>query len=114
VNEFAYDSTSGNNFDLFRISRSKKVADVSSNTVRKYHREHGLRLFYSGGTTWVSKFELQALIKRIAGTQSPRRKSEAKAETRALAAKVRCEDQGCIDNQQERLADGTSQRKTAP
>lgn len=66
----AHDLSSMNSIDLFRISRSKKVADISPNTVRKLHRERGLRIYYSGGASWVSKSELEALIK-TSSTKTP-------------------------------------------
>ena len=58
-----------NSLDLFRISRSKKIADLSPNTVRTYHRLFGLRIYYCGGAAWVSKSELEAVIKANAAAK---------------------------------------------
>ena len=49
-------------FDLFRLSQSKEVVDVCSNTLRQYARE-GLRLYRVGRAVFVSKSELEAFIK---------------------------------------------------
>ena len=64
-----------NSPDLFRISRSKKLVDLSPNTIRKLHREFGLRIYFSGGASWVSRSELEAVIRANAKEQpKPRRR----------------------------------------
>ena len=64
-----------NSLDLFRLSKSKKVADLSPNTVRKYSEEYGLRIYYTGGAAWVSRSELEAVIRANAKTSpTPRQK----------------------------------------
>jgi uncharacterized protein (DUF2461 family) len=75
----ALNATAVNSLDLFRISRSKKVVDLSPNTIRKLHRECGLRIYYSGGASWVSKSELEALIRRTANIQPNRRRKSLSA-----------------------------------
>lgn len=49
-------------FDLFRLSRSKEVVDVSANTLRSYNRE-GLPFYRQGKAIFVSKSELAAFIR---------------------------------------------------
>jgi hypothetical protein len=52
----------GAGFDLFRLSRSKQVADLSPNTIRAYHAE-GLPLYKRGKSVFVSRSELDAFIR---------------------------------------------------
>jgi hypothetical protein len=59
--------------DLFRISRSKKLVDLSPNSIRKLHRECGLRIYFSGGASWVSRSELEAVIRAHAKAEPKRR-----------------------------------------
>jgi hypothetical protein len=49
-------------FDLFRLSKSKEVVDVSANTLRSYNRE-GLPFYKQGKAIFVSKTELAAFIR---------------------------------------------------
>jgi hypothetical protein len=49
-------------FDLFRLSKSKDVVDVSANTLRAYNRE-GLPFYKQGKAIFVSKTELAAFIR---------------------------------------------------
>lgn len=63
-----------NSLDLFRISRAKRIADVSPNTLRKYHEEFGLRIYYCGGAAWVSKSELEAIIRNNSSLRPKARK----------------------------------------
>lgn len=64
-----------NSLDLFRLSKSKKVADLSPNTIRKYSESYGLRIYYTGGTAWVSRSELEAVIRANAkSSPTPRQK----------------------------------------
>lgn len=59
-------------FDLFRLSKSKDVVDVCSNTLRSYFKQ-GLPCYNRGKAVYVSKAELAAFIR-----QQPRRtKAEA-------------------------------------
>jgi hypothetical protein len=48
--------------DLFRLSKSKAVVDISSNTIRGYNRE-GLRFYKVGRAVFVSKSELDQFIR---------------------------------------------------
>jgi hypothetical protein len=49
-------------FDLFRLSRSKDVVDVCSNTLREYHRQ-GLPFYRNGRAVFVSKSELEQFLR---------------------------------------------------
>jgi hypothetical protein len=49
-------------FDMVRISKSKEVCDVCSNTIRAYGRE-GLWLYKLGKSIFFSKSELIAFIR---------------------------------------------------
>ena len=65
-NTFVYGQ--GNNnatepFDLFRLSKSKQVVDVSSNTLRAYNRQ-GLPFHRQGKVVFVSRRELDEFIRR--------------------------------------------------
>ena len=53
-------------FDLFRLSKSKQVVDVCSNTIRSYF-ELGLPRYERGKAIFVSKSELAAFIRAGAG-----------------------------------------------
>jgi len=48
-------------FDLFRLSKSKEVVDVCSNTLRSYNRA-GLPFYHRGKAIFVSKSELAQFI----------------------------------------------------
>ncbi len=48
-------------FDLFRLSKSKEVVDVCSNTLREYNRQ-GLPFYHRGKAIFVSKTELAQFI----------------------------------------------------
>jgi len=50
-------------FDLCRISKSKLVCDVASNTIRSYAKQ-GLGIYRRGKSTFFSKSELASFIKR--------------------------------------------------
>jgi len=52
---------SKSDFDLFRISKSKKEVDLAPNTVRSYIEE-GLPFYKRGKATFISKKELAAFI----------------------------------------------------
>jgi hypothetical protein len=56
-------------FDLCRISKSKLICDVASNTIRAYARQ-GLRIYRAGKSTFFSKSELTAFIKSGKGGAS--------------------------------------------
>ena len=49
-------------FDLFRLSKSKQIVDVCSNTVRSYFKL-GLPHYNRGKACFVSKAELAAFIR---------------------------------------------------
>ena len=49
-------------FDLFRLSKSKQVVDVSANTLRSYNRE-GLPFYRQGKAIFISKAEVAAFIR---------------------------------------------------
>ena len=49
-------------FDLFRLSKSKDIVDVSANTLRSYNRE-GLPFYRQGKAIFISKSELEAFIR---------------------------------------------------
>ena len=54
------DENSG--FDLFRLSKSKDLVDVCSNTLRGYFKD-GLPFYRRGKAIFVSKTELAAFIR---------------------------------------------------
>jgi len=54
------DENSG--FDLFRLSKSKDVVDVCSNTLRGYFKD-GLPFYRRGKASFVSNTELAAFIR---------------------------------------------------
>lgn len=49
-------------FDLFRLSKSKEVVDVCSNTLRAYFRA-GLPFYRRGKAIFISKTELAQFIR---------------------------------------------------
>ncbi len=48
-------------FPLFRLSKSKKVCDISPNTIRSYARQ-GLPLYRRGKAVFVAKADLANFI----------------------------------------------------
>ena len=56
-----------NGFDLFRLSKSKEVVDVCSNTLRSYFKE-GLPFYRRGKAVFISKLELAAFIRGRSAT----------------------------------------------
>lgn len=50
------------NFDLFRLSKSKSVVDVCPNTIRTWANE-GLNIYRCGKAIFVSKLETEAFIR---------------------------------------------------
>jgi len=56
-------SNAGASFDLFRLTKSKGVVDISPNTLRKYFSD-GLPCYRRGKATFVSKIELEDFIRR--------------------------------------------------
>jgi len=53
-------------FDLFRVSKGKRVVDVSPNTLRQYNDE-GLPFYRRGKAVFVSKTDLAMFLRsRIA------------------------------------------------
>jgi hypothetical protein len=53
-------------FDLFRLSKSKEIVDVCSNTLRSYFKL-GLPSYNRGKAVFVSKAELAAFIRNGKG-----------------------------------------------
>jgi hypothetical protein len=51
-------------FDLCRISKAKLVCDVASNTIRAYARAGGIKIYKAGKSTFFSKSELAAFIRK--------------------------------------------------
>lgn len=51
------------NFDLFRLTASKREVNISPNTIRSYHAQ-GLKFYREGKCVFVSKCELMAFIKK--------------------------------------------------
>jgi hypothetical protein len=49
-------------FDLFRLSKSKVVVDLTPNTLRAYHSE-GLPFYRRGRAVFVSKSELALFLR---------------------------------------------------
>ena len=49
-------------FDMVRLNRSKKVVDISVNTIKEYSRQ-GLNLYKRGRAVFFSQAELEAFIK---------------------------------------------------
>ena len=49
-------------FDLFRLSKSKEVVDLSSNTLRAYNKS-GLPFYRNGKVVFISKAELESYIR---------------------------------------------------
>lgn len=54
-----------NAYDLFRLSKSKDVVDICSNTLRAYFKA-GLKFYRRGKAVFVSKRELAAFIRGAA------------------------------------------------
>jgi hypothetical protein len=63
-------------FDLFRLSKSKVMVDLSPNTLRAYNRE-GLTFYRQGKAVFVSKNELTEFIR----FRSPTRPSNKNTQT---------------------------------
>ena len=55
---------------MVRIAKSKESVDVSSNTIRKFAREGGLRLYKLGKVTFFSRSELINYIRSAPEVQS--------------------------------------------
>jgi NurA-like 5'-3' nuclease len=49
-------------FDMFRLSKSKEIVDVCSNTLRAYNRA-GLPFYRAGKAVFVSRAELDQFIR---------------------------------------------------
>jgi len=49
------------NFDLFRLSKSKREVDVAPNTLRRFFKQ-GLRFYTRGKCVFVSRAELHSFI----------------------------------------------------
>ena len=50
------------NFDLFRLTKSKQTVDLAPNTIRKLAKK-GLRIYRHGKAAFVSRSELAAYIR---------------------------------------------------
>jgi hypothetical protein len=59
---FSKPQSSAGAFDLFRISKSKGVVDICTNTLREYFKQ-GLPFYRKGKAIFVSKAELDAFIR---------------------------------------------------
>ena len=55
------------NFDLVRLTRSKRAVDVCPNTIRAYNKE-GLNLYRKGRAVFFSRAELETHIRKTACT----------------------------------------------
>lgn len=69
MNSVAQSQTVTENFDLFRLSKSKRVVDLSPNTLRDYF-QRGLKAYRCGKPVYVSKSELSDFI-RSGGPSRP-------------------------------------------
>ena len=49
-------------FDLFRLSKSKELVDVCSNTLREFQKQ-GLKFYRTGKAVFVSRSELEQFIR---------------------------------------------------
>lgn len=79
-NIYAPQGTEPNAFDMARLSHAKRAAGVSPNTVRKWHREYGLRIYWVGKAAFFSLSELHALIRTVSSNCPPRRKAALQKE----------------------------------
>ena len=57
------------NFDLFRLTKSKATVDLAPNTLRAYH-DQGLPFYRRGKAVFISKSELDAFIRNPAAFQA--------------------------------------------
>jgi hypothetical protein len=92
VNDNTLRSIVENSLDLFRISRAKKLVDLSPNTIRKLHRECGLRIYFSGGASWVSRSELEAVIRAYAKAEPKPRRRKLDAQEQKCPVVIRGEN----------------------
>ena len=58
-----YSAKQDSSFDLVRLSRSKAVVDLCSNTIRAYARQ-GLPIYRRGKAAFFSKAELIDFLRR--------------------------------------------------
>lgn len=63
INSGTNNQNSESGFDLFRLSKSKEVVDVCSNTIRAYFKQ-GLPFYKRGKAIFVSKSEFVAFIRQ--------------------------------------------------
>lgn len=73
-------------FDLFRLSKSKQVVDLSPNTLRDY-QERGLRFYQCGKPIFISKIELANFI-RSGGPMRPRKSASPKRHKTRVAEEI--------------------------
>lgn len=57
------DNVSNTSFDLVRLTKSKKIVDLSPNTIRAFSKG-GLALYRSGRAVFFSRAELDQHIRR--------------------------------------------------
>jgi len=62
VQSGASSSKSMNDFDLFRLSKSKAAVDICVTTIRKYFKQ-GLPFYKRGKVVFVSRRELDSFIR---------------------------------------------------
>lgn len=77
MNSVAQSQTVTENFDLFRLSKSKRVVDLAPNTLRTYFLR-GLKAYRCGKPVYVSKNELADFI-RSGGPSRPCRSTKSTA-----------------------------------
>jgi hypothetical protein len=65
ANTLTVSSNAASSFDLFRLTKSKSIVDVCSNTLRGYHAQ-GLPFYKRGRAIFVSKAEVEQFIRNPA------------------------------------------------
>src|SRR5688572_10692512 len=60
---------------MVRLSHAKREVDISPNTIRKYNREFGLKIYWVGKSAFFSRSELLVTIRTAATSRPPRRKA---------------------------------------
>lgn len=68
----------GGDWEMFRLSKGKDIADICANTLRAYNRE-GLPFYKVGKAVFVSKVELAAFIRGRAAIAAARSAAQSKA-----------------------------------
>ncbi|HEV2696139.1 MAG TPA: hypothetical protein VG347_24840 [Verrucomicrobiae bacterium] len=62
MSNIAPSQTIAENYDLFRLSKSKRIVDLSPNTLRDYF-QRGLKAYRCGKPVFVSRSELADFIR---------------------------------------------------